>query len=73
MSRTELKRLWKRSKMDRKFRRPLHTMLAALVWEPSNPEDQLNACALAGYILKNAGKTGRRDLKRRLIEAGWEL
>jgi len=71
MNRVELKRLWKRSKADAKFRRLLHLLLATLVWLPSKPRDQFAACELANYILREAGAAGRRDLKRQLAEAGW--
>ena len=71
MNRVELKQLWKRSKTDSKFRRLLLAMLAALVWVPSEPGDQLAACELADYILRKGGASGRRDLKRQLAEAGW--
>jgi hypothetical protein len=71
MNRVELKRLWKRTKTDPKFRRLLLAMLASVVWVPSEPNDQFAACELADYILRKAGAAGRRDLKRRLAEAGW--
>ena len=72
MNRAELKKLWKRSKKDPKFRRLLHLMLVTLATVPSKPKDQFGACALAAFILQNAGAAGRRDLKRRLKAAGWE-
>jgi hypothetical protein len=69
----ELKRFWKRSKTDRKFRRLLLAMPASLVSAPSSAKDQLAACALADFTLRKAGAAGRRDLKRRLKAAGWEF
>ena len=73
MNRVELKRLWKRSKTERKFRRLLLALLSALVWTKSTPRDQLAACALADYTLRKAGAAGRRDLRRRLAAMGWEF
>jgi hypothetical protein len=37
MKRTELKKLWVRSKRNKKFRRLLLAMLAALVWVQQRP------------------------------------
>jgi len=73
MNRAQLKKLWKRSKTDRKFRRLLLAMLAALVCGPSNPRDQSKACALADFTLKKAGAGGRRELRRILKDRGWEF
>lgn len=63
MNRAELKRLWKRSKTDRKFHRLLLAVLAALAAVPSSPKDQLAACALADFTLKRARANGRRELQ----------
>jgi len=73
MNRVELKKLWRRSKTDPKFRRLLLAMLSALVWVPSTPSDQFAVCALADYTLRKAGASGRRELRRRLKAAGWEF
>jgi hypothetical protein len=59
--------------MDRKFRRLLLAMLGALVWVNSKRRDQLAACELADHILRKAGPSKRRDLRRRLKAAGWEF
>jgi len=71
MNRVELRQLWNRSKTDPRFRRLLHRLLAALVTVPSKPRAQFATCELARFILTKAGASGRRDLKRRLAEAGW--
>lgn len=73
MTRTQLKKLWNRSKTDPEFRRLLLAMLGALVWVPSSAKDQLAACALADFTLRKAGTAGRRDLRRRLKAMGWEF
>lgn len=73
MNCAQLKKQWNRSKSDRKFRRLLHVMLATLVSLPSTAKDRLAACALADFILRNAGAAGRRDLRRKLKSAGCEF
>jgi hypothetical protein len=73
MTRTQLKKLWTRTKTDPKFRRLLLAMLAALVCVPSNPRDQSKACALADFTLKKAGAGWRRGLRRILKNNGWEF
>jgi hypothetical protein len=73
MNRAQLKKLWERSKTDRKFHRLLLAMLCALGAVPAKASDQLAACALADYTLRKAGAAGRRDLKRRLKAKGWEF
>jgi len=70
MKREELKRLWARSKKDRKFRHLFLTMLHTFVWLPSSARDRLEACQLAQHVLARAGVSGRRDLKRRLRAGG---
>ena len=72
MKREELKRLWKRSKTDKKFRRIFLAMLRTLVWQNSKPQDRLAACELATFVLKNAGAAGRKELRDRLRSAGCE-
>lgn len=71
VNRTIIKKLWKRAKTDPQFRRLLLAMLSSLVWAPSTAKDRPAACALADFTLRRAGAAGRRDLKRRLAEAGW--
>jgi hypothetical protein len=73
MNRTELKKLWERSKTDPKFHRLLLALLAALVTVPASTRDQLAACALADYTLRKAGPAGRRELRRILKNHGWEF
>ena len=73
MNRAQLKKSWERSKTDPKFRRLLLAMLCALGAVPSNPRDQLKACALANFTLRKAGAGGRRELRRRLKAMGWEF
>lgn len=73
MDRTELKKLWNRSKTDPKFRRLLLAMLCALGAVPSKASDQLAARALADFTLKKAGAGGRRELRRILKDHGWEF
>jgi hypothetical protein len=70
MNGAKLKKLWKRSKKDQRFRRLLHLMLVTLATVPSKAKDQFGACALAAFILQNAGAEGRRDLKQRLAQGG---
>jgi hypothetical protein len=71
MNREEFKLIRRRTKTDRKFRRLLLGKLCALVWVPSSTKDRLAACALADHLLRTGGAAWRRDLKRRLAEAGW--
>ena len=33
----------------------------------------IDSCALADFTLRKAGPAGRRDLKRRLAQAGWDF
>lgn len=73
MDRTELKKLWNRSKTDPKFHRLLLALLAALVTVPASARDQLKACVLANFTLRKAGVKGRRELRRRLKASGWEF
>lgn len=73
MKREELKRLWRRSQKDQKFRHLFLSLLRTLVWLPSSARDRIAACTLADHVLARAGVPGRRQLQRRLKAAGCEF